>query len=95
MSQGRHRATRPATAPLRRLSRLRRIAAGLSLAAAAATGTALAADLITGPPDTTWGAPDTANDTTWGTPPIDTTPIVQPVTDTVGNLLTPLDTTWG
>lgn len=92
MSQGRHRATRPATAPLRRL---RRIAAGISLAAAAATGTALATDGIVGPPDTTWGAPATADDTTWGNPPIDTTPIVQPVTDTVGNLLTPLDTTWG
>ena len=92
MSQGRHRATRPATAPLRRL---RRIAAGISIAAAAATGATLATDLITGPPDTTWGAPATADDTTWGVPPIDTTPIVQPVTDTVGNLVKPLDTTWG
>jgi hypothetical protein len=76
------------------MRRLRRIAAGLSLAAAAATGTALATD-VAGPPDTTWGAPATADDTTWGVPPIDTTPIVQPVTDTVDNLLTPLDTTWG
>lgn len=75
---------------------MRRIAAGLSLAAAAATGTALADDVTaTAPADTTWGAPDTADDTTWGVPPVDTTPVVQPVTDTVGGLLTPLDTTWG
>ncbi|MEU5043202.1 hypothetical protein [Streptomyces griseorubiginosus] len=84
MSQGRHRA------PRTKARRLRRIAAGLSLAAAAATGATLADDVTTtAPSDTTWGAPDTADDTTWGVPPAGTTPVDD------GGIVTPLDTTWG
>jgi hypothetical protein len=65
VSHGKHRA--PKTPKSRRL---RRIAAGLSLAAAATTGTALTTDLPAPPADTAWGAPDTSTvttlDTAWG-----------------------------
>lgn len=75
MSHGAHR--KPRTRPA--ASRLRRIAAGLTLAAAAVTGAALTDTLVASPQgDTTWGAPDTPDDTTWGTQP-----------DTA-----PADTTW-
>lgn len=75
MSHGAHR--KPRTRPA--ASRLRRIAVGISLAAAAVTGAALTDNLVASPQgDTTWGAPDTPDDTTWGTPP-----------DTA-----PADTTW-
>jgi hypothetical protein len=75
-------------------SRLRKAVAALSITAAAAGGTALLADTAAGPPDTTWGAPDTS-DTTW------TADDDQPgaggdnaATDTSGTV-TPMDTTWG
>ncbi|WP_371099900.1 hypothetical protein [Streptomyces sp. PU_AKi4] len=68
--------------------RIRLLAAGLTVAAAA-----VAAPTLTNastPPDTTWGAPDTTADTTWGNPPVgndgdggETTPV------------RPADTTWG
>lgn len=66
MSHGRHRAPKS-----RKPRRLRRLAAGLSLAAATATGTALTTDAIAAPQgDTAWGAPDpstiTTLDTAWG-----------------------------
>lgn len=65
MSHGKHRAPKP---PKPR--RLRRIAAGLSLAAATVTGTALTTDLTAPQGDTAWGAPDpgtiTTLDTAWG-----------------------------
>lgn len=80
MPHGTHRKPRTTT------SRLRRLAAGLSLAAAAATGAVLAEDAIaTTQGDTTWGAPDTTtvDDGTSA-----------PATDT-GTTVTPLDTTWG
>lgn len=82
MSHGTHRKPRTTT---RR--RLRRIAAGLSLAAATATGAALTNGLTEqASADTTWGAPDT-----------DPTPVT-PTPDTGGDdgtVVTPLDTTWG
>lgn len=77
MNRGQHRA--PKT---RKTRPLRRIAAGISIAAAAVTGGILADDLAATPPqDTTWGAPD--GDTTWGAPAPDT------------GTVTPQDTTWG
>lgn len=54
MSRGAHRKPRPAN------RRLRRLVAGLSLAAATATGYALTDDTVSAPQgDTTWGSPDT------------------------------------
>jgi hypothetical protein len=71
---------------------LRRIIAGLTLTAVAATGYALTDNLTAAaPPDTTWGAGDTALDTTWGTPPN----VDADVDGTVSVVVTPLDTTWG
>lgn len=68
-----HRQNRAPKSPKRRgPRRLRRIAAGLSLAAATTVGTALIDDLTTTVQDTAWGAPapDTAPvtllDTAWG-----------------------------
>lgn len=73
MSHGQHRAPKP-----KKTTRFRRIAAGISLAAAAATTGILTHDLATPQADTTWGAPDTDTttpvdtgtvtplDTTWG-----------------------------
>lgn len=81
MSHGAHR--KPRTRPA--ASRLRRIAAGISLAAAAVTGAALTDNLVASPQgDTTWGAPDTPDDTTWGT-----TAAPASTPDTA-----PQDTTW-
>lgn len=57
MSQGRHRAPKPSTPPRRGL---RRLAATLGIAAAAAGGITLTTDLVaTQPTDSGWGAPDT------------------------------------
>lgn len=50
--------------------RIRLLVAGLTVAAAAVTGTTLTT--IGTPPDTTWGAPDTTDDTTWGNTPTGT-----------------------
>lgn len=76
MSHGQHRA------PKKKTTRFRRIAAGISLATAAATTGILTTDLTATPQaDTTWGAPDT--DTTTPVTPVDT------------GTVTPLDTTWG
>lgn len=67
MSHGQHRAPKPP-----KTRRLRRIAAGIGIAAAAATGAVLIDQAVTIPQDTTWGAPapDTGTvtplDTTWG-----------------------------
>jgi hypothetical protein len=74
--------------------RIRRLIAGLTLTAAAATGLALTTDLPTLHPasDTTWGAPDSPNDTRWDTAPTETE--VEPPADN-GPAITPLDTTWG
>lgn len=84
MPHGTHRKPRTTTSPT---SRLRRIAAGLSLAAAAATGAVLADDAIaTTQGDTTWGAPDTTT--------VDDGNGTTPATDP-GTTVTPLDTTWG
>lgn len=47
-------------------TRVRLLIAGLSIAAAVATGTTLTTNLA--PVDTTWGSHATTNDTTWGTP---------------------------
>lgn len=68
MSHGAHRAPKPKN------RRLRNLAAGLSLTAAAATGIAITADqLVAQPQDTAWGAPNldhivdvTPLDTAWG-----------------------------
>ena len=68
MSHAAHRAPKPKN------PRLRNLAAGLSLTAAAATGIAITVDqLATQPQDTAWGAPDldhlpavTPADTAWG-----------------------------
>lgn len=68
--------------------RIKALLAGLTLAASAFTGLAVTNAAIA-PPDTTWGAPATADDTTWGTTPVDT-----PESPT-GPVVTPLDTTWG
>lgn len=82
MPHGTHRKPRTTT------PRLRRIAAGLSLAAAAATGAYLADDAIaTTQGDTTWGAPDT-------TPTVNDGSSTTANTDP-GTTVTPLDTTWG
>lgn len=84
MSHGAHRAPKPKT------RRLRRIAAGLSLAAAAATGAFLADDLIATPQgDTAWGAPDIDSTTTVT---VDGTAGITADTSTT---ITPLDTAWG
>ena len=57
MSQGRHRAPKPSSPPRRGL---RRLAATLGIAAAAAGGITLATDItVTTPTDSGWGAPDT------------------------------------
>lgn len=77
------------------MKRLRYTIAALTLAAAATTGTALA-DAAIAPPDTTWGAPDTADDTTWGTAPVDLPTLPTATVDgSVTVTVTPLDTTWG
>ena len=80
MPHGTHRKPRTTT------PRLRRIAAGLSLAAAAATGAYLADDATATQGDTTWGAPDTTPTADDGSTAADTDP---------GTTVTPLDTTWG
>lgn len=61
---------------------LRRLAAALTMATAAATGGLLLED-IAAPADTTWGAPSTA-----------TPDISGPATEASPDI-TPLDTTWG
>lgn len=68
MRHAAHRAPKPKN------RRLRNLAAGIGLTAAAATGIAITADqLTTQPQDTAWGAPDldhttdvTPADTAWG-----------------------------
>lgn len=79
MTHGAHRKPRTKT------PRLRKLAAGLGLAAAAATGALITDDILTTQSDTTWGAPDT--DPT-------VTPAIDGDTGT-GTAVTPLDTTWG
>lgn len=64
---------------------MRRAFATLCLAAAAATGIALAPGTLSPNADTTWGAP-TPDPQTDGTP-------VLPGSD--GPVITPFDTTWG
>lgn len=84
MTHGAHRKPRTKT----KTPRLRRLAAGLSIAAAAATGALIADQVLAPQGDTTWGAPDT--DPT-------ATPAVDTGTDpgTGDTAVTPLDTTWG
>lgn len=92
MSHGAHRKPRP-----KKTTGLRRLATGLGLAAAAATGTALAGDLNVTPADTTWAAPDTPDDTTWGSPASDgdgDTGGSPSAGDGVDTAITPDDTTW-
>lgn len=89
MSQGRHRATKPGKT---RRPGLRRLAAGLSIAAAAATGIGLTATGALNAPtdDTGWGAPDTSltpADTGWGSPSDGST--------TGPGTVTTYDTGWG
>jgi hypothetical protein len=63
VSQGKHRAARPK----KKNTGLKRIVAGLTLTAAAVTTGILTNDLQATPQgDSTWGAPDTADDSTWG-----------------------------
>jgi len=90
VSHGKHRAPKTPRTP-----GLRRLAAGLSLAAAAAT-IGLAGNASAAPAeDTGWGAPDTSNtpaDTGWGTPSDGT----DPGTGTTGpGTVTTFDTGWG
>lgn len=75
VSRGQHRAPKQ---PKPR--RLRTLAAGLSLAAAAATGVTLTSSLTAHPSDTGWGAP--ATDTTVAG-------------DTTSTTVQPYDTGWG
>lgn len=85
MSRGQHRKPRTTT------PRLRRAVAGLSIAAAAATGGLLATDHLTEVSgDTAWGAPDTDVEVGTATGDADTS-----VTTTVDVPVTPLDTAWG
>ncbi|MCL8016899.1 hypothetical protein [Streptomyces sp. AS02] len=77
MSHGKHRAPKP-----RNPRRLRRIAAGLALSAAATTGTLLTTDLPATPADTAWGSAET-------------TSTVPGVTGDAADVITPLDTAWG
>lgn len=68
--------------------RLRRLVAGLTIAAAAVTGTALttqAASADPQPADSTWHAPA---DSTWSTP------TTADATVAVRTAITPLDSTW-
>jgi hypothetical protein len=82
MSRGAHRKPRPAN------RRLRRIVAGIGLAAATATGYALTDDTVAAPQgDTTWGAPDTP------TAPAATED--DATSDGSGTASTLRDTTWG
>lgn len=67
--------------------RIRLLVAGLTVAAAAVTGTTLTT--IGTPPDTTWGAPETTDDTTWGNPPTDAGDGDEETASPQG------DTTWG
>ncbi|MFR9794162.1 hypothetical protein ACL07V_37005 [Streptomyces sp. MB22_4] len=56
--------------------KLRRLAAGLTLAAAIAAGAVITAPQASA--DTGWGSPSTGttnDDTGWGTPPADGTPV--------------------
>lgn len=69
--------------------RIRLLVVGLTVAAAAVTGTTLTT--IGTPPDTTWGAPDTTDDTTWGNPPTDG----DGEDDGEGTASPQGDTTWG
>ncbi|MGW2520499.1 hypothetical protein ACWC09_26490 [Streptomyces sp. NPDC001617] len=82
MSHGRHRAPKPAGPPRRGL---RRLAATLTVAAAAA-GIGLAADTLASatPSDTGWGAPDTTTVVTGDTG-----------TGSTGTTVQPYDTGWG
>lgn len=66
-------------------TKLRRITAGIALAAAVLAGT-LAATNTTALSDTAWGAPAAADDTAWGAPPANGSD--EPVTP-------PQDTAWG
>ena len=66
--------------------RLRRAAAGLALAAAAATGLIVTTELVAPRADTTWGAPDTTHGDA---------AVLPPAGDDVSTLITPMDTTWG
>ena len=95
MSQGQHRKPRTKTP-----RRLRRAVAGLSLAAAAATGGLLAADnLTTVSGDAAWGAPDTDPTIASGTGVDVGTQVTGDagisVTGVVDVPVTPLDTAWG
>lgn len=86
MSHGKHRAPKTPRTP-----GLRRLAAGLSIAAAAATVGLTAGNASAAPADDTgWGAPDTSQspaDTGWGTPSGGSTPGPGTVTT--------FDTGWG
>jgi hypothetical protein len=69
------------------VSRIRRTLTALALGATALTTVTIASaeDVTARPADTAWGAHATTDDTAWGTPP----------TDTVDDVVTPLDTAWG
>lgn len=85
VTHGSHRKPRTKT----KTPRLRRLAAGLGIAAAAATGALIADHALTPQSDTTWGAPDTDPTLTLGVDTGTDTGITGGVT------VTPLDTTWG